>query len=770
MKKFVICLCISVLASLSYASTVSGFVIDRSNGERIAYSSVIINGTNQGSLTNKEGYFVINNVPTGKIEIIVSNPAYKSYKVVEMIGTVDDDIFLQVELEQTIIKLEGMSVRSDKFERELNSREIMISNVLRTTKDLTDIPQIADSDVFRAIQVLPGVSAMSDFSSGLYVRGGSPDQNLILLDETDVYNPSHFGGIFSTFNTDAIENVELMKGGFPAKYGGRLSSVLDVTNLDGNRKEFEGVARVSLISASSTIQGPWKKGSFMASFRRTYIDLISQLIDIDIPDYYFYDGHAKFTYDLSEKDKITTSAYFGKDKLNMDFGVTMNLAWGNETYSAQWMHIFNPQLFSQFVIAGSHFNFNFALESDNDQNFTQENDIRDYSIKNMFSYLPDETHNMDFGYELKYLNIDFLVKSNSHYDPTHMPDIEVPTYISALYFQDSWKLNDLWTIQPGVRLAYCYTISEYLDSKPTSDYLRVSPRFSIRRKIGDLTNIFFNYGKYHQFLTSMDSGDSPMGLWFPIDQSVKPGSSDHYILGFETQLAENFAFDIETFYKTYENLVEARSEVDFEWNNETGVLADIYNQGKGYSFGVDAMLRNDWNGIEGFIGYGFSVTRKKITEINTNPATGEEEWYFPTYDRTHQINVVETFNMSEIMGKKFWGAEWKIGTTYSFGTGQPTTFPEYIYYNGDEFTILYSYNDRKRLPNYSRFDISMKMKWNLKTLTIEPYLQVINLFNHENVWTRSYEPSIEPDLTVTTESYDSTMFPLIPFIGINVEW
>ncbi|MDO9577931.1 MAG: TonB-dependent receptor [Candidatus Cloacimonadales bacterium] len=752
------------------AATVSGFVLDKTNGERIAYASVLITGTNQGALTNKEGYFVINNVPTGKVEFFISNIAYKPEKVIQMIELPDEDIFFRVELEKAMIEVEGISVSEKKFEREINSREIVVSNVLRTTEDLNSIPSIADADVFRALQVLPGVSAMSDFSSGLYVRGGSPDQNLILLDNTDVYNPSHFGGIFSTFNTDAIENVELMKGGFPAKYGGRLSSVLDVTNLDGNRKHHQGVARISLISTSATLQGPWAKGSYMVSFRRTYIDLLAKLANIEIPDYYFYDGHAKLTWDLSEKDKITTSCYFGKDRLGMDYGMKMLLSWGNETYTTQWVHIFNPQLFSHFVLAGSHFNFNFTLESDSDQNIQQENDIVDFSAKNMFNYMPNNVHHIDFGYEIKYLDINFFATTTSDYDPTHLPDIKVPSIITSFYIQDSWKLNDYWTIQPGIRFAEAHVTSEYLSNKPTADYFRISPRFSIRRKLTDLNNIYFNYGRYNQFLTSMDTGESGMGLWFPIDGSVNPGASDHYILGYKTQIAEDFAFDIEGFYKTYENLVEARPETDFEWNNETGVLADIYNQGKGYSFGTDIMLRTNWHGVEGFIGYSFSYTKKKIKELNTDPESGEEQWYFPSYDRTHQINFVESYNYSEATGRKFWGADLKFGSTYSFGTGQPTEIPEQLYFNGDDLTIIYSYKDRERLPNYSRFDVSVKFKWQMNGWSIEPYMQIINLFKHENVWTRSFEPALEEDMSLTIKKYDSYMFPQIPFLGVNIEW
>jgi outer membrane receptor protein involved in Fe transport len=770
MKRLIIGLILLLMLFSAHAATVSGFVLDKTNGERIAYASVLIAGTNQGALTNKEGYFVINNVPTGKIEFFISNIAYDPQKVIRMIESPDAEVFFRVELDKAMIQLEGISVKEKKFEREINSREIVVSNVLRTTEDLNSIPSIADADVFRALQVLPGVSAMSDFSSGLYVRGGSPDQNLILLDDTDVYNPSHFGGIFSTFNTDAIENVELMKGGFPAKYGGRLSSVLDVTNLDGNRKYHQGIARLSLISASSTLQGPWAKGSYMISFRRTYIDILAKLTDIEIPDYYFYDGHAKLTWDMSEKDKITTSCYFGKDKLEMDFGVKMGLDWGNETVTSQWVHIFNPQLFSHFVLSRSHFDFNFKIQSESDQDFLQGNDITDYTVKNMFSYYPNETHNIDFGYEIKYLDVNFFVETTTDFDPNQLPDIDVPSIISSIYLQDSWKLDDNWTIQPGVRFAYAHATSEYLADQPTADYFRTSPRFSIRRKLNEMSNIYFNYGRYYQFLTSMDAGDSPMGLWFPIDESVKPGSSDHFILGYKTQVGEDFAFDIEVFHKTYDNLVAARSETDYEWNNETGVLADIYNQGKGYSYGADIMFRTDWKGLEGFIGYGFSYTKKKIKELNLNPSTGEEEWYFPEYDRSHQLNIVESFNYSEATGKKFWGADLKLGATYSFGSGQPTAIPEQLYFNGDDLTIMYSYFDAERLPFYSRFDMSIKFKWQLKGWSVEPYMQVINLFKHENVWTRSYQPVLNEDDMLSIKTDDSTMFPQIPFIGVNIEW
>ena len=334
-KKSIICSVFFVVIISGFSATVSGFVSDSSNGERLSYITVIVHGTQIGAYTNKEGYFVLNNVPIGEIELIFANISYKQKRIKKLIKDDLDDIFLKVELEKESILLDEVTVTESRVKKDINSREVIVSNIVQTTEDLLDIPQIADADVFRAIQVLPGVTSISDFSSGLYVRGGSPDQNLILLDETDVYNPSHFGGIFSTFNTDAIESVDLSKGGFPARYGGRLSSVMNVTNLDGNRKHHQGVSRVSFISSSATVQGPWQiksqKGSYMASFRRTYLELFQQFLD-GIPDYYFYDGHAKINWDITEKDKFTSSFYFGKDKLTFDFGSDLILDWGNETF------------------------------------------------------------------------------------------------------------------------------------------------------------------------------------------------------------------------------------------------------------------------------------------------------------------------------------------------------------------------------------------------------------------------------------------------------
>ncbi len=789
MRRFAIYLILMLMfiAGLD-AATVSGYVIEKKSGEPVIYAAVSIRGTNLGQYTNKKGYFIINSVPTGNIEVIATQIGFRYASEMVLIKNPQEEIFLKLELDKAAVQIEGIKVVEKELDDEINTRDIRVANVVQTNKDIKEVVSVAEADVFRSVLALPGVTPISDFSNGLYVRGGSADQNLILLDGIDVYNPSHFGGIFSTFNTDAVKNVQLLKGGFPAKYGGRLSSVLDVTNKDGNRKEHHGIGRVSLISSSLTLEGPWKiydeSGSYMASFRRTYLELVEELMDLDIPDYYFYDGHAKLNWDHSDRDKFSTSFYFGKDKLDFGFTFDMDIEWGNETWSNQWTHIFSPQWFSHMIIAGSHFysKMKFEVEmGENTHRFDRLDDVYDVSLKEGLTWKPNEEHMVDMGLDYKYLYTLFDTDSNADVDENTMPHVDVSSSIASLYVQDSWKIGPLWTVQPGMRGTWCHNMSNYGNNPESIDYFRWAPRFSIRYQLGLTTNTYFSYGRYHQFLNLISTDESsPMDLWFPIDNTVEPGQSDHYIIGFKTEINEEIGFDIEAYYKDYKNLVAYRAEVDYEWQNDTGTLDDALNSGDGFSYGLDFMLRNDWYGIAGFTGYTLGFTRKKIEDTNLDPETGEPHYYYPKYDRTHQITVVETFSLLNATGKKLWNADLLFGTNYSFGTGQPMSKPEHVYIEPDtgQYQFFYSYKDGDRLPNYSRLDLSIKMRWETKHASIEPYFQVINVFNRQNVYTRTYVPEskeVESDGTgglvevgYTTE--DTYQFPRIPFIGINVEW
>ncbi len=742
------------------------------SGEPIQYVNVRLVDTGAGMQTNKKGYYVINLPGTGTYTLEATLISFEARKFSFTITKAEEDKSLNIKMKEAAIEMATVRVTGSSADE---GREIRPSLIRRTTEDVKSVVSPIEADVFRAVLTLPGVAPVSDFSSGLYVRGGSPDQNLILLDDIDVYNPNHFGGVFSTFNSDAVESIDLIKGAYPAKYGGRLSSVLDVTNRQGNRNYHQGVARLSLISSSATLEGPWKigkqSGSYMGSFRRTYLELIKAMID-DLPDYYFYDGHFKVNWDPGSKDKLSASAYFGRDKLSFDVGHILNLDWGNRTFTTQWVHIFNPRLFSQFIVAGSDFSSNFDQVGDEDELvFRRENGINDISNKASFSWKPNNDHQTDFGWEMKYNQTWLKVISSYEYDPASMPDVDVSSLMSSAFVQDTWDLNELWSVQPGLRLGWYRTMRINLDHIPDASYLNLEPRFSIRRRLDLAESIYASYGLYHQYMTLMSADMStPFDVWFPLDGSLKPGRSHHFILGYKNQFAEGLAFDCELYYKSYDRILEYDEATDYDWDNDTGELADTFHVGKGYTYGADLLLRTDWHGLEGFMGLTLSKTQRKMEGMNLDPYTHEAKSYYPKYDRSVALSMVQTFNLSQYTGRQVLGADFKVGVNLSINSGQPTEKPERVYFDGSDFQLIYSYKDADRLPTYCRLDLSTKYEWQKSWGSIEPYFEVINVLNRKNVGYRGYSIDVDAEGGPRLKTEDSGQFPLLPFIGVNVKW
>lgn len=758
------------------AATVNGFVTQADNGEPLQYVNVQILETKVGMQTNKKGYFVINISNPGTYTLQASLVSHVTYINTFSIKEGDDHHSMDIQLlkagiEMPTVVVTGAGINDPDDE----NYQIKVSLVRQTTQDIQNVVSVAEADVFRSVLTLPGVTPISDFSAGLYVRGGSPDQNLILLDDIDVYNPNHFGGVFSTFNSDAVSSVQLIKGGYPAQYGGRLSSVLDVTNRQGNRNYHQGVARLSAISSSATLEGPWKignqSGSYMGSYRRTYLELIKEIYD-ELPDYYFYDGHAKLNWDLDSRNKLSASTYFGMDKLSFDFGATLNLDWGNRTFTTQWVHLINSKLFAHFIVAGSEFRSNFSQESeDSGDTFERKNGINDLTAKGILSWNPNNKHQVDFGYEAKHNQTWLKMETNYQYDTNALPDVEVSSLLSSAYVQDVWDVNEFWTIQPGLRMSWYKTLEINLANSPSASYMNLEPRLSIRRKLDVGESVFFNYGRYYQYLTLMSPGmSSPFDMWFPLDGSLNPGQSDHYTLGYKNDLSEKFGFDMELYYKDYRNLLEFNVATGFDWDNANGQLADTFHVGKGFTMGADFMLRTDWLGWQGYLGYTIGKTRRKMEGTNLDAETGEGIYFYPKYDKTHQLNVVETLNITEVTGKQFLGADFKLGINFSYSTGQPNQKPERIFFDGEDFQLIYSYTDRERLPNYMRLDLSTKYEFVRSWGSIEPYIEAVNILNRKNVGSREYYISPDEEGNLKLQHEDGTQFPFLPFVGVNIKW
>ncbi|MDP2174067.1 MAG: TonB-dependent receptor [Candidatus Cloacimonadaceae bacterium] len=775
MKKttMIVLLLLSSLGML-FSATVSGFVTRAGSGEPLQYVNVRIAGTRIGAQTNKKGYYVLKLHQAGAYNLEISLISYIDTSISFTIKTPDENMSIDAALEKGSIEL-SKTVVTATGDPSLESPLIRNSLIRQSTEDIQMVVSPVEADVFRAVLTLPGVAPISDFSSGLYVRGGSPDQNLILLDDIDVYNPNHFGGIFSTFNSDAVESVDLIKGGYPAKYGGRMSSVLDVTNRQGNRVRHQGVARLSLISSSATLEGPWsvgaQSGSYMASIRRTYVEILKQFYD-ELPDYYFYDGQVKLNWDLDARNKLSFSSYFGRDDLSFDFGSVLALDWGNKTFTTQWVHLFSPTLFSQFIFAGSEYKSNFAqISQEGEEIFERVNGIHDLTSKAILSWKPTNNHQVDWGYELKWNNTWLKMDTTYQYEESAIPDVEVSSLTSAIYVQDVWDISELWTLQPGIRAAWYHTLKRKPGNIPKASYVNLEPRISLRRNLDVGESIYANYGIFNQYLTLMTIQIStPFDVWFPLDGSLEPGRSDHYTLGYKRDISRYFGFDIEAYYKTYKNLLQYNVGTDFTWNNETGTLSDTFHVGKGYTFGADLMLRNDWKGLQGFTGYTISRTRRKMKDVNIDPLSGESRYFYPKYDRSHSLTMVQTFNFSQNTGMQFLGADFKIGLNFTFNSGQPNDKPERIYFDGENFQLIYSYSDRIRLPYYMRLDLSTKYEWVKSWGSIEPYFEVINIFNRANVSFRNYNIVSDSEGIPELTHRDSTQFPFLPFIGLNVKW
>lgn len=774
MQKYLFPILLLLVAGNLFGATVSGFVTREDSGEPLQYVNVAVSGTKIGAQTNKQGYYVITLNQTGSFKLDFSIVSYQREKLSFTIRDLNDAIRLDARMKKSSVELNKVVVTADA-EASLDGPVIRASSINRGRDDIQKVVATVEADVFRSVLTLPGVMPISDFFSGLYVRGGSPDENLILLDDIDVYNPSHLGGLFSTFNTDAVENVELIKGGYPAKYGGRLSSVLDVTNRQGNRVGTHGVGRLSLISSSATVEGPWhigsQGGSYMASFRRTYLELVKTIYD-ELPNYYFYDGHGRLNWDIDSANKLSVSAYIGRDALSYDLGSVLDVNWGNSTLSARWMHLFTPQLFSTFVIAGSQFDSSMSQVSEEQETiFSSDNDIKDLTAKGVLSWKPDNSNEVETGFEVKWNDTALKMETSYQVDPNGLPDAGISSLTSSLFLQDTWVINPLWTLQPGLRATWYRTLTTTPAQVPAASYFNLEPRLSFKWNLDADENIYANFGVYNQYLTLLSMGvNTPFDVWLPVDGTLTPGRSLHYILGYHRRLGKYLALETEIYYKDYKNLLQLDSNAFLNWNNETGTLSDALRVGIGHAYGSEFLLRNDWKGLEGFVGYTFSRTLRKIDGLNLDPLTGESRWFYPRFDRSHSVSVVENYNISENTGWQVFGSDFKLGLNFTYTSGQPVEVPERIYFDGENFQIIYSYKDGYRLPYYMRLDLSAKFQWNTRWGSIEPYLDIINVFNRKNVSFRSYNLVPQEDMSLRLEARDGSQFPFLPFVGVNVTW
>jgi CarboxypepD_reg-like domain/TonB dependent receptor-like, beta-barrel/TonB-dependent Receptor Plug Domain len=766
---FIFCV---VNAQPNSGNTISGFVFDEESSEAIIGVNVYLEDERIGASTNNSGYYVILDVPQGEIVLIASFLGYKTEKRSIHIPPGQNQIKVNIFLKQEILETETIVVSADSIPiaDQLFNKEI--SHIKMSPIQINSIPQIAEADLLRSLQTLPGILPLSDFSSALYIRGGTPDQNLYLLDGTDVYNPEHAFGLFSTFNTDAIKQVDLSKGGFAADRGGRLSSIIDVTNLDGNREHFEGNASISLLSAKTTLQMPLGDiGSLSGSFRRTYFDqTIAKAMD-EVPDYYFYDGNIKAFFDLDEDNNLTISGYGGRDVLDVVFNknsgsdLGFEYDWGNKTGSIKWTHIFSPRFFSDFWLTASRFSSYLNFEGFESK---EENILTDITLKGNLEYHYSNALGLKFGFEQK----NFDVSYNS-FSPNNQVKVNIKPKHYAMFLQSDWKPSSDWDINGGLR-------ANFFDSDTT--FIDIAPKLSLKYRIGTKSSLKFSGGIYNQYLHRIPRF-LITDIWTTSNKGLTGSKSNHYILGYQRELPGEISLEIEGFYKTYSNIysydqnfLTRLTPSSFDDKDRPIYTSGnaLLNKGDGHSQGIEILLRKEKGIITGWLGYSLANTKYKIQSIN-----GGKE-FDPRHDRTHTVNMVATIDIDNTIRSlykkpvKIDSSRWSLGLNFVYSSGQPITEPGSAYFisaapndPSREVALAPTQINQVRLPYYARLDVSLTWKLQYHGWSMAPFLQIFNIGDRGNVWFATYgfnDGSLKPELQ---EQY---MFPLLPTIGINFEF
>lgn len=758
-------------------ATIHGFVYDAANGEALIGANVYLDKTKIGGSTNLSGYYVIPHVPVGAYTVIVRHIGYQAYK--QEISLAEGEAkTITVSLQAESIVTEGVVISGDSipgaqrlYERELSTLEISL-------RQIQQIPQVVETDLLRSLQTLPGIMPVSDFSSALYVRGGTPDQNLYLMDGTDVYNPEHAFGVFSTFNTDAIKQIELSKGGFSAKYGGRLSSVLSVTNLDGNRERFEATGSISLLSAKTTLQMPLGKvGSLSGSLRRTYFDqTVAKFVD-EVPDYYFLDGNLKAFFDLNSKNKLTISGYGSTDDLNYTFNkkvrdqAALKYDWGNRTGSVRWTRIFSPQLFANLWITGSRFDSNADFSQLFDFVFTEKNYISDVSFKGDFEFHLSKTVRADFGFEQKNLHLVY-----KHETQSGIIDIDHKPRHYAAYFSGNWRPAIRWDFVAGVRY-------DFFDGE--KEFKNFAPRFAAKYRLTDSFNLKAAGGTYYQYLHRVPRtfiADN----WVASDRALKESSAQHAIAGISKDFASGYQVEIETYYKDYQNVYAFNEnyKVDITpqaFDGDVPIYTQteaIFHRGDGDSKGVEFLLRKNQGVFTGWLSYSLARTRYAFDRINQGKA------FAPRHDRAHVFNIVGNLdwkNFKRRLRKQEpiqHKTNWRLGVIFVYTSGQPITLPGSHYFVSTapdwDFAspeVFPSVINGFRLPPYMRLDVSITYEKHYRNWTMLPYLQIFNVGYRKNVWFVDYDAIPSNSGAVLTPVIDPiAMFPILPTLGVNFKF
>jgi len=749
--------------------TISGSIRDKSNGEDLTGATIFITELNTGTVSDFYGNYSLT-IQEGNYTVQYS---FVGFETTTKKVFLDKNMVIHVELNPSSETLKEVEVTSEQANKNVARPEM--STFKMDIKTIKSIPSLmGEVDIIKAIQLLPGVQSVSEGGSGFSVRGGAPDQNLILLDESTVYNASHLMGFFSVFNNDAIKDVKLYKGDIPPMYGGRLSSVLDVRMKEGNSKRFEVTGGIGIIASRLTVEGPiWKdRISFVVSGRRTYADLFLALSSEEaLKDnkLYFYDLNAKVNYRINENNHLFISGYFGRDVFKNDFA---RMSWGNGTGTVRWNHLFNKRLFANFTFVYSDYRYMLGTPEGTTSSFEWNSNLRDAGMKGDFSYYINTNNTLRFGISGIYHMINPGVAGGTSSESSYT-EVKVPDNFSletGIYVSNEQKVGEHWTFKYGLRFSMFQnvgpgTVFNYdslynpIDSTvyPSGEfyntYIGIEPRIGILYTFSEKASVKASYSRTNQYLqlAQNSTAGTPLDIWFPASPNIKPQIADQAALGyFRNFLRNTIETSVEVYYKHMNHVIDFKDFAELLLNDK---LEGEVREGIGWSYGAEFLVRINEKKWGGWVSYTLSKSMREIPEINNgNP-------YPAPYDKPHNLAIVGNYQFLP---------RWSVSANWVYATGNPVTFPTGRAEIGGKVVPIYSDRNAYRYQDYHRLDMSItfyskvkegkRFKWDINA-------SVYNVYNRHNTWSINFvQDSEDPNVTYAEKIY---LFGIVPSVTFN---
>ncbi len=748
--------------------TISGTVRNKVTGESFIGATITAKGIQETILTNEYGFYSFS-IPAGNQTLMIR---YSGMKTVEIAIDLTKNVQKDILLEPQSRTLDEVVISTPLAGRTVSGTQMGVERL--SAAEMKFIPQLfGEKDPLKAIQLLPGVKSASEGSTGIFVRGGAADQNLILLDEAVVYNASHLLGFFSTFNADAVKDITVYKGGMPARYGGRLSSVIDIRMNDGNNQRLSVSGGLGLISSKLNIEGPVQKNrsSFLVSGRSTYVDMFLKLSKdstINRNKLGFYDLNAKMNFQVGKKDQLFISGYFGSDHLNAgnDFG----LRWGNSTATLRWNHIYNNRIFSNTSLIYSNYDYDIDINL-GANNLNIYSQIRDWNLKQEYQWNVGSKHSVGMGFNTIYHTIhpgDVNSSVSSNFNPIKFQ--QRYSWENALFITDTWKASPHISFTYGLRMSafsilgpgdfYIINvdgkITDTLRKKPGEfykTYFNAEPRFAARYLLNQTSSIKASFARNTQnlHLISNSTTARPTDRWVASTNNIKSEIADEFSIGYYKNFTHQFEFTTETYYKNMQNQIDYRDGADI---NNPDVIESQLLYGKGRAYGVEFLLKKTSGKLKGWISYTLSKTEKKISGINENA------WYNSRQDRTHDVAIVTAYQLPR---------NWILSANWIFYTGDAVSFPEGKYTVNGQIYYYYTKRNGYRFPDYHRLDIGATKVFKAKgRFTSELAFSLYNAYGRENAYTITFRDNKEnPN---KTEAVKTTLFKFIPSISYNFKF